>query len=550
MKKSNRVDSPQRKPGCLRYGATVFCVLGAIIYLAMGITGKALTEEDIRPLLFGMAALMLFFVWLMWRPRKQVAPPNDRCSPIEGKQITVAHRPAMLLNGRAVDPLTHQPLSKKELQILRQTALWNMEHHQRVLQDCLSLTTSTKQPNIFFPRYDLLIETLEELTFYHTLFRVPHDDPADALQKALNSRTAMTYDFIQRSHSDMVQKAAALKTDKGRFGRCEKYYQSMQPFLQELPTEAADLLEQYRQQDGMSKMPIPKAVQAVTDITPNEEFPFSIPQSVLSLLWIKGGALCNCTASEANEPSAIDLSLPLDLSPNQADLTEDIGYYPSYERLTPKQRTVYLHWLQDISAPVPIGYVFIFYYGLERFLLTEKYEAALNMMVLLRKHHNNGSLFAYSADAMLVGCLLHNRPDLISTIDLDKSSSELYLYIKGYLSHGLSARDLMDTCRRWNFTNTRYIKNEPQKFEDQLNQLLFQQFNTHILPLSHSDYLHAERNFPIVLANPSLPHDARFSAAKDITSNTRIAQIVLALLQSAHDRVKRMLADERKKQKQ
>ena len=86
-------------------------------------------------------------------------------------------------------------------------------------------------------------------------------------------------------------------------------------------------------------------------------------------------------------------------------------------------------------------------------------------------------------------------------------------------------------------------------FEQQLNEVLTEKYSSAMLPLSHDMYVQAERTFTIALANISLPQDARFAAAKDITSNTEVAQTVLALLQAAHDRVKHILAEERRKNK-
>ena len=314
---------------------------------------------------------------------------------------------------------------------------------------------------------------------------------------------------------------------------------------------ATNIKEQNREPENSLFQMTPSTQPLLSKIAINtsEAFSFSIPQDVLSLLWIKNGPLQNCTQQEMDEPSAIDISAPIDLTPDKSDFISDIGYYPSYSKLSPKQRTVYLGWLQNIRDPIPIGYVFIFYYGLERFLFTEKYELAFQMMENLRKYHENGSLFAYSADAMIVCCFLHNRLDLIKRIDLDKTSQELFLYIKGYLAGGLSARELMETCRRWNFTNTRYIKKYPDLFEAELKSVLSERFDAPLFPLTHADYMRAKQTFQIVLANPSLPYDTRLSAAKDITSNITVAQDVLNLLQTAHNRLKRNLSDERKQQK-
>ena len=45
-----------------------------------------------------------------------------------------------------------------------------------------------------------------------------------------------------------------------------------------------------------------------------------------------------------------------------------LGYWPSYDQLTPEGRAAYLSWLSwQRSAPnFPIGYVFLYFYGLER----------------------------------------------------------------------------------------------------------------------------------------------------------------------------------------
>lgn len=542
---------------------TVILALGAINYIFMALAGESLglDTQGNQPLLFGLSALFLFIIWLMWRkpkPSKQAKQAKRSNSPLEGMVIETPGLRVQYLGGRVYDYGTGKQLSKKQLRCIRQTMELNRDRDRRVASDCLELTTKTMNPDVFFFRYDMLIETLALLSLYHRMFRVPAQDPESELRRALESRNMLTEDFIRRSHSNMAQKAAALKTEKAQRGRYEKYYQEMGLYIEHLSAQARQTLEELKQRDAgyltdetveTSVAPAPKAVSPVVgkEVAVFSELPFTIPDDVLNLLWIKNGPLCNCAAAEENEPSAIDLSLPLDLSPTENDQTADIGYYPSYERLTPKQRTVYLRWLSDISKSVPVGYVFIFYYGLERFLFTEKYEAALDMINRLRLFHSNNSLLGYSADAMLVGCLLHNRPDLIGMIDTSKTSTELYLYIKGYLAGGLSASDLMNTCRRWNFTNTRYIKGQPALFEQQLSEVLTEQYGSSILPLSHDRYVQAERTFTIALANTSLPQDARFAAAKDITSNTEVAQTVLSLLQTAHDRVKHILAEERKK---
>jgi uncharacterized tellurite resistance protein B-like protein len=76
--------------------------------------------------------------------------------------------------------------------------------------------------------------------------------------------------------------------------------------------------------------------------------------------------------NDAPEPSLIDPSLKINSArPDYAAQT--FSYWPSYHRLSPEARAAYLEWLGHgrRDANVPIGYVFLFMYGLERRALTE-----------------------------------------------------------------------------------------------------------------------------------------------------------------------------------
>jgi uncharacterized tellurite resistance protein B-like protein len=75
------------------------------------------------------------------------------------------------------------------------------------------------------------------------------------------------------------------------------------------------------------------------------------------------------TGSDA-DASAIVSSLRV----GNAAIAEDLPYWPTYSQATPSQRARYLDWLAaGRSDPrVAIGYVFIFFYGLERRVLVDR----------------------------------------------------------------------------------------------------------------------------------------------------------------------------------
>lgn len=66
------------------------------------------------------------------------------------------------------------------------------------------------------------------------------------------------------------------------------------------------------------------------------------------------------------EPSLIDATLRVAHSP--MSLTErQMPYWPSYRSITPEARRAYLQWLAGgRRQPADAGYVFLFFYGLER----------------------------------------------------------------------------------------------------------------------------------------------------------------------------------------
>ncbi len=115
------------------------------------------------------------------------------------------------------------------------------------------------------------------------------------------------------------------------------------------------------------------------------ETQFTIPkprESSSSMRWVRGdesvvvgehlllGGMFYFTEQSSratHEPSLIDARLPIQKS--DVDIAEKLtGYWPSYSTISPAARRGYLQWLSGgrTDPLVDIGYVFIFFYGLER----------------------------------------------------------------------------------------------------------------------------------------------------------------------------------------
>jgi tellurite resistance protein len=81
------------------------------------------------------------------------------------------------------------------------------------------------------------------------------------------------------------------------------------------------------------------------------------------------------------DPALIDPTLPVDH--HHPDLRgESMDYWPSYSRISPAARAAYLQWLAAgrTDPDAYIGYVFLYFYGLERRLLVDSRTSAIALV--------------------------------------------------------------------------------------------------------------------------------------------------------------------------
>ena len=79
-----------------------------------------------------------------------------------------------------------------------------------------------------------------------------------------------------------------------------------------------------------------------------------------------GGKL-NSLDGYGTEASLVDDSLKVENKPSSFE-DESLGYWPKFISLTPEGRGAFLNWLSGkrTDPETPLGYVFIYFYGLER----------------------------------------------------------------------------------------------------------------------------------------------------------------------------------------
>lgn len=253
------------------------------------------------------------------------------------------------------------------------------------------------------------------------------------------------------------------------------------------------------------------------------------------------------------EPSLIYTKLPIgDVNGS----VERPPYYPTYKGLTNEQRGVYWKLLANpYDSTIDIGYVFILYYGLERYLLTDKYEEVIDLILKLRDVHQNKSFQTYTANAVILTCLYRQRADLVQKLmeSLDKEhefsfSSNLFLLCKYSLGLPLTSEEIMRMAKAFEFTKNNYIKKYPELFLSALSLSIKEIYKSDTVSwdklISTSDFNKLPSEETPIFANVSISD--KTIKVPSILASFKLKRKIYDLLDKTHEDVKKQLADKRK----
>lgn len=250
------------------------------------------------------------------------------------------------------------------------------------------------------------------------------------------------------------------------------------------------------------------------------------------------------------EPSTIFVDEPAVLPENLSSVPRP-PYYPRYGALSPVQRGVYLNWLQDPTGAVDPGYVFLYYYGLERQLLLGDFQNALDEIVMLRRHHPNPSFQSYSMTALLTACVVRNRPDsakeLLGSLG-DAAVSNVLLFVAARLGLVLPADTAAGIALLLRErVNVRYLKSNPALYKEYLTAALASHYGVNALPLGWVTAVDAlPKKRQLAFANTSFPDDVRFPLLPSIVDSKAFVEAMGSLFEEVHSSVKGRLAADRK----
>lgn len=147
-----------------------------------------------------------------------------------------------------------------------------------------------------------------------------------------------------------------------------------------------------------------------------------------------------------------------------------LGYWPSYQGLTPVARHTYLQWLA-LGRPggYGIGYVFMFFYGLEHRLLREMAPDGVEVIAevdrLLALYGDNGSFRSYARRLISAISLIRNDPVAQPELspDLRLGEYEMPFAVRRYLGVRLATGTAFeaDDALRWLLSSPETYLNTP-----------------------------------------------------------------------------------------
>ena len=113
----------------------------------------------------------------------------------------------------------------------------------KIVKDCIRLVNSTKNPKVFFERYNLLIDNMKKLAQCERYVHFSGDKPSISLVEFRNKKNLTINDFIDRYFDDTKNKIQKLTTNKAKLNNANKFYNSLQAYYPEMSADNIDNIE-------------------------------------------------------------------------------------------------------------------------------------------------------------------------------------------------------------------------------------------------------------------------------------------------------------------
>lgn len=128
-------------------------------------------------------------------------------------------------------------------QQLRDATTQQANNDLRIINDCVKLVSQTTKPDVFFTRLNLIVEKLRHLASLEKYLAFSGASPTAAYNDVMRDYNESIRLFLIRYFSETFDKAEAMKTEKGKIGKYQKFYDSLQEYYCYMTEEHIDYIE-------------------------------------------------------------------------------------------------------------------------------------------------------------------------------------------------------------------------------------------------------------------------------------------------------------------
>lgn len=215
-----------------------------VISIPVVLLGLLVSTVEPAGFIFAIIGLCLLFVGLRY---KKLAVKIKEEEPIR------LARMAELLewqNTVCEDKSEKLFMSTKQLE---EATIQAVSNDIRIFDDCSNILNKTSNPTVFFPRLDLAEKTLMHLCtlepFIEKTNQIAMNETASDLHKQfLDNKDKYVCDFIYRYFWTVKEKAETLKTEKGKLNQYQKFFDSLQPYSEQISEQNMKYVEAMYQQ--------------------------------------------------------------------------------------------------------------------------------------------------------------------------------------------------------------------------------------------------------------------------------------------------------------
>lgn len=100
----------------------------------------------------------------------------------------------------------------------------------RIINDCKKIISETESPNVFYERYDLLIEKYGEISKFEPYVDIYGYQPNESIAYYTDAKSRFEKKMIDRCYNKALIKADSMKTEKGQKNQFIKTNETLRTF--------------------------------------------------------------------------------------------------------------------------------------------------------------------------------------------------------------------------------------------------------------------------------------------------------------------------------